>query len=65
MKKINNELRNLHIKSYAVLESELLLVKQFIHEMTGKIKLESNQDQYTALTCSIPCMIKISEIAIK
>ncbi|WP_041621047.1 ATP-binding protein [Orientia tsutsugamushi] len=54
VKKINNELRNLHIKSYAVLGSELLLVKQFIHEITGKIKLESKQGKYTAFTYSIP-----------
>ncbi|KJW06557.1 histidine kinase-, DNA gyrase B-, and HSP90-like ATPase family protein [Orientia tsutsugamushi str. UT144] len=58
VKKINNELRNLHIKSYAVLESELLLVKPFIHEITGKIKLESKQDQYTAFTCSIPIEVR-------
>ncbi|QES96228.1 ATP-binding protein [Orientia tsutsugamushi] len=58
VKKINNELRNLHIKSYAVLGSELLLVKPFIHEMTGKIKLESQQDKYTAFTCSIPIEVR-------
>ncbi|KJV70230.1 ATP-binding protein [Orientia tsutsugamushi] len=58
VKKINNELRNLHIKSYTVLGSELLLVKPFIHEMTGKIKLESKQDKYTAFTCSIPIEVR-------
>ncbi|SPP24878.1 ATP-binding protein [Orientia tsutsugamushi] len=58
VKKINNELRNLHIKSYAVLGSELQLVKRFIHDITGKIKLESNQDQYTAFTCSIPIEVR-------
>ncbi|WP_371223351.1 ATP-binding protein [Orientia tsutsugamushi] len=58
VKKINNELRNLHIKSYAVLGSELLLVKRFIHDITGKIKLESQQDQYIAFTCSIPIEVR-------
>ncbi|SPM46513.1 ATP-binding protein [Orientia tsutsugamushi] len=58
VKKINNELRNLHIKSYAVLESELQLVKRFIHDITGKIKLESQQDKYTAFTCSIPIEVR-------
>ncbi|WP_354666727.1 ATP-binding protein [Orientia tsutsugamushi] len=58
VKKINNELRNLHIKSYAVLGSELQLVKRFIHDITGKIKLESQQDKYTAFTCSIPIEVR-------
>ncbi|SPR03512.1 ATP-binding protein [Orientia tsutsugamushi str. Gilliam] len=58
VKKINNELRNLHIKSYAVLESELQLVKRFIHDITGNIKLESQQDKYTAFTCSIPIEVR-------